>query len=201
MSNASIILKYAAHWSVMSTNQTSFTVTPFNPIPAELKNSPDPIAIEAEKEYIRQNILYKSNAEIYANSDAMNLLNKLGSDLNINVFACNFRHRDGSLNTSIEAANMLNSRIFDRLSVTSGEEDPLKVPFYLSSTTFKHDEYGICATHMKKRMGLDTEDNSGLVVLRNTVMSPFTTLNGFIGTLADTFQKILEEEVEVSELC
>ena len=184
----------------MSTNETSFTVTPFNPIPAELESPGDPAAIEAQKEYIRQNILYKSNDEIYANPKAMALLNHLGSDLNINVFACNFRNRDGSLNTSIEAANTLNSRIFDRLSVTSAEEDPLTVPFYLSSTTFKHEEYGICATHMKERMGLETDDEPGLVVLRNTVMSPFTTLNDFIGTLADTFQKVLEEEVEVSKL-
>ena len=142
----------------MSTNETCFTVTPFNPIPAELESPGDPAAIEVQKEYIRQNILYKSNDEIYANPEAMALLNRLGSDLNINVFACNFRNRDGSLNTSIEAANTLNSRIFDRLSVTSAEEDPLTVPFYLSSTTFKHEEYGICATHMKERMGLETDD-------------------------------------------
>ena len=54
---------------------------------------------------------------------------------------------------------------------------------------------------MKERMGLETDDEPGLVVLRNTVMSPFTTLNDFIGMLADTFQKVLEEEVEVSKLC
>jgi len=186
--------RYAAHWSAMSTNETSFTVTPFNPIPAELKPSPDPAKIDAQKEFIRQHILYKSNEEIYSNPEAMYLLNHLGSDLNINVFACNFRNSDGSLNTNVEAANWLNNRVFERLSVTSAEENPLEIPFYLTSTTFKHEEYGICATHMKQRMGLEGEED--IVVLRNAVMSPFTTINDFIGSLADIFQKVVEEEVE-----
>jgi len=184
----------AAHWSAMSTNETSFTVTPFNPIPAELEPSPDPAKIDAQKEFIRQHILYKSNEEIYSNPEAMYLLNHLGSDLNINVFACNFRNSDGSLNTNVEAANWLNNRVFERLSVTSAEENPLEIPFYLTSTTFKHEEYGICATHMKQRMGLEGEED--IVVLRNAVMSPFTTINDFIGSLADIFQKVVEEEVE-----
>lgn len=179
----------------MSTDSTSFTVTPFNPIPAELEPNPDPVKIEAEKNFIRQHILYKSNEEIYRNPEAMELLHHLGSDLNINVFACNFRNRDGSLNTDVEEANWLNNRIFQRLSVTSSEENPLEVPFYITATTFKQHEYGICATEMKRRMGL--VGNEDVLVIRNVVMSPFTTTNDFVGTLADIFQKVVEEEVEV----
>ncbi|KAF8968538.1 pyridoxal phosphate-dependent transferase [Flammula alnicola] len=186
--------RYASHWSAMSTDDTSFVVVPFNPIPAELEPSPDPKKIEEQKEFIRKNILYKSNTELYHNPEAMELLNQLGSDLNINVFACNFRYLDGTLNTDIEEANWLNRRIFERLSVTSAEEDPLSIPFYLTSTTFKQADYGVCATEMKRRMGL--VGNQDLVVLRNVVMSPFTTVNDFVGKMADVFQKVLEEEVK-----
>lgn len=179
----------------MSTPDTSFVVTPFNPLPAELGPDPTPEKIEAERQFIRDHILYKSNIEIYNNADAMTLLNKLGSDLNINAFACNFRYSDGTLNTDVEEANWLNRRIFERLSVTSADENPLEIPFYLTSTTFTQHEYGAAAEEMRKRMGLiGTQD---LVVLRNVVMSPFTTTGDFVGKMADVFQQVLSEEVEV----
>ncbi|KAF5319231.1 hypothetical protein D9619_008287 [Psilocybe cf. subviscida] len=186
--------RYAAHWSAMSTPDTGFVVTPFNPLPSELGPDPTPEKIEAERQFIRDHILYKSNIQIYSNADAMTLLNKLGSDLNINVFACNFRYSDGTLNTDVEESNWLNRRIFERLSVTSADEDPLEIPFYLTSTTFTQHEYGAAAEEMRKRMGLiGTQD---LVVLRNVVMSPFTTTGDFVGKMADVFQQVLQEEVE-----
>lgn len=36
-----------------------------------------------------------------------------------------------------------------------------------------------------------------LFVLRNVVMSPFQGAGDFVSTIADTFQKVLEEEVQV----
>jgi hypothetical protein len=179
----------------MSTKETSFVVTPFNHLPAEFGPNPTPESIEADRQFIRDHILNKSNRELVEDADAMTMLNKLGSDLNINVFACNFRYTDGTLNTDVEEANWLNRRIFERLSVTNAEEDPLKIPFYLTSTTFSQHEYGVAAEEMRRRMGL--EGKQDLVVLRNVVMSPFTTTGNFVGKMADTFQKVLEEEAEV----
>ncbi|KAH9482174.1 L-tyrosine decarboxylase [Psilocybe cubensis] len=190
--------RYAAHWSAMSTDTTSFTVTPFNPIPADIDPNADPAKVEEQKQFIRDRILFKSNEEIYNDSEAMELLHQLGSDLNINVFACNFRDRDNNLNTDVEEANWLNNRIFQRFSVTSAEENPLHTPFFLSSTTLKQSEYGVCATEVKRRMGLVGDQD--VIVLRNVVMSPFTTTNDFVGTLANTFQKIVEEEVEYARI-
>ncbi|KAH9482182.1 L-tyrosine decarboxylase [Psilocybe cubensis] len=190
--------RYAAHWSAMSTDSTSFTVTPFNPIPADVDPNADPAKVEEQKQFIRDRILFKSNEEIYNDSEAMELLHQLGSDLNINVFACNFRDRDGNLNIDVEEANWLNNRIFQRFSVTSAEENPLDTPFFLSSTTLKQSEYGVCAAEVKRRMGLVGDQD--VIVLRNVVMSPFTATNDFVGTLANTFQKIVEEEVEYARI-
>ena len=192
------LLKFASHWAAMSNKDTDFVVVPLNPLPAELEPNPTPEKIEAQKEYIRKNILPKENWELVEDEDAMTLLNKLGSDLNINAFACNFRYRDGRINTDIEEANYLNRRIFERLSVTSPDEDPLKIPFYITSTVFAQSDYGTCADHFKKRLGL--EGNQDLFVLRNVVMSPFTTTRDFISDLAREFKKVLEEEVEVCEV-
>jgi len=114
--------------------------------------------------------------------------------LNINAFACNFRYADGTVNKDISEANYLNRRIFERLSVTSAGEDPGSVPFYLTSTIFAQKDYGECASYFKKRLQL--EGDGDLFVLRNVVMSPFSTTGNFVQKLADIFQQVLEEEVD-----
>lgn len=97
-------------------------------------------------------------------------------------------------------ANFLNNSIFKRLSITTPAVRPETVPMFLSSTTFKMDEYGACATHFRERMGLETESNQDLFVLRNVVMSPFQTAGDFVQDLAKIFQTVLEEEMHVSRL-
>ena len=46
--------------------------------------------------------------ELLSDPEAMALLPELGPDQNILTYAVNFRHPDGSLNTSLELANRLN---------------------------------------------------------------------------------------------
>lgn len=179
----------------MSDDLTSFIVVPFNRLPSEIEKPGDAQAINDDKQFIRERILNVSNADLVNDEEAMTFLNKLGSDLNINAFACNFRYSDGTVNKDVEEANLLNRRIYDRLSVTSPDKDPLSVPFYLTSTTFTEADYGDCAREFKKRLGL--EGSQDLLVLRNVVQSPFTTTHGFLRELTDVFQTVLNEEVEV----
>jgi hypothetical protein len=185
--------RWASHWSAMSDDKTSFIVVPFNRLPSELKPNSTPEDVLQEKQRIRDLIINKTNEEIAQSPEAMELLQGLGSDLNINAFACNFRYPDGRLNTDIEEANFLNRRIFERLSVTEPSEDPREVPLYLTSTTFAQADYKECATHFKQRLGL--VGNQDLLVLRNVVMNPFTTSKDFMKDLAKIFQEVLEEEV------
>ena len=180
----------------MSDENTPFIVVPFNPIPAEKDPNATPASIQKQKTFIRTHIIGKTNAELVKDKDAMILLNKLGSDLNINAFACNFRYSDGRVNDDILEANWLNRRIFERLSVTDPDEDPLSIPFYLTSTVFAEKDYGECADEFKRRLGLKGKQD--LFVLRNVVMSPFATTNDFVAELAGVFQQVLEEEIEAS---
>jgi hypothetical protein len=177
----------------MSNKDTDFLVVPLNPLPAEKDGD---TAVEEQKQFIHDRILSVSNEDLVQDPDAMLLLNQLGSDLNINAFACNFKRKDGSWNTDVIEANYLNRRIFERLSVTDPNEDPLSIPFYITSTTFAQEDYGVCADEMKRRMKLT--GGQDLFVLRNVVMSPFTTTRDFINELAATFQGVLQEEVAVS---
>ena len=194
--------RLSAEWAAMSNKDDDFAVIPLNELPSEVKNG-TPEEVEAEKQKIRDRILQKTNAEIVSEDEsrskddkALTLLRALGSDLNINAFSANWRYADGTLNDDVEEANYFNQRVIERLSVDSPEDDPTKIPFFLTSTTFKILEYGDCAQHFKKRLGLH-EDQEDLFVFRNVVMSPWPTDGNFIARLIVEFKKVLNEEVQV----
>ena len=163
----------------MSKKEDSFTVVPLNMLPSELKDGSTADDVEKEKQKIRDLVLSKSNEEI-VNADAeraeddktMALLRALGSDLNINAFAINWRYADGALNQEVEEANYFTQRCIERMSVDSPEDDPTTIPFFLTSTTFLQHQYRECAQNLKRRLGLHA-DNVDLMVLRNVVMSPW----------------------------
>ena len=130
----------------MSDDKTDFIVIPLNPLVHETEGD---AALAAEKAFIRERILGKSNKAIVEDQEALNELCALGSDLNINAFACNFRI-DGRVNDDVEEANYLNSRIFDRLSLTSVGEKPQEIPLFLSSSVFALADYGDCALNFRR---------------------------------------------------
>lgn len=187
----------------MSTKHDSFIVVPFNLLPSETAKDSTPAKVEEEREKIRDRILAKSNRELVEedaqrpdDDKAMVLLREIGSDLNINAFALNFRYSDGTVNTDVEEANYLNRRVVERLSVDSPEDDPTSFEFFLTSTEFVQSQYGKCADTFKRRLQLEV-DKTDLFVLRNVVMSPFPTDGNFIDNMVKVFRKVVEEEVEV----
>lgn len=179
----------------MSDAQSPFIVTPFNRLPSEISPKSSSASIDDDKKFIRERILKVDNADLVKDTEAMKFLNQLGSDLNINAFACNFRYNNGTVNEDIEEANWLNRQLFKRFSVTAPNEDPREIPFYLTSTVFTQDDYGECATEFKRRLGLVGKQD--LFVLRNVVMSPFSTTHDFVNQMADVFREELEEQVKV----
>ncbi|GME63461.1 pyridoxal-dependent decarboxylase domain protein [Neofusicoccum parvum] len=195
--------RLSAQWAAMTDDSMSFTVVPFNMLPSELADDATPESIEAEKQWIRDNILSASNLNIVSNSNtspggdsALSLLRKLGSDLNINAFAINFRNADGELNNDTLEANYLMQRVVQNFSVDSPADKPSEIPLYLTSTEFSPELYGDCAKNFKKRLGLDSEDGHDLFVLRNVVMSPFPTEKDFISELTNIFKKVVKTEVD-----
>lgn len=168
-------------------------------LPSELKPDSTEDNVEKEKERIRNEIIGKPNSEIAKSKDTMTLLRGLGSDLNINAFALNFKNKDGSVNKDVEEANDLNRRVVKRFSVVSPDQDTNAIPFYLTSTEFSHELYGSCVENFKKRLQLSGPEQT-LFVLRNVVMSPFPTTRLFFKTLIDgEFRKVVQQEVDVSE--
>ena len=195
--------RLSAEWAAMSTEHDAFVVLPLNELPSEVEPGSTPGKVEAERQRIRDQVLQKTNQEIVSDDEhrleedrTLTLLRALGSDLNINAFSTNWRYADGKLNAEVEEANYFNLRVIQRLSVDSPEDDPTEIPFYLTSTTFELEQYGECAQHFKKRLGLYV-DNEDLVVMRNVVMSPWPTDGNFIARLIEEFKRVLNEEVQV----
>ena len=121
----------------MSDDATDFIVVPF-----------DPVQEESDKEIIRRRILGRSNEDIVNDRKAFDVLCTLGSDLNINVFACNFRIK-GRVNDDVEEANYLNKRIYNRLSVTRPKIHISTVPLFLTSSVFRQENYGECVRNFQ----------------------------------------------------
>ncbi|KAL2789089.1 pyridoxal-dependent decarboxylase conserved domain protein [Aspergillus keveii] len=187
--------RLAAHWAAMTTSEDSFICVALNRLPSEV-NGGD---VEGEKRFIREQILPKSNQEIFANDATMHtmtLLRALGSDLNINAFALNWRYEDGRLNDDIEEANYLMTRVIKELSISTPNDEPTKKDFFLTSTEFKHEEYGTCSELFMDRLGI-ARSKQNLMVLRNVVMSPFLTEHELIDELVGRFRAVVEDAVKV----
>lgn len=152
--------------------------------------------VKEERLWIWENIQGRENSDIVNNTKAMEKLRELGSDTNINGFALNWRYGDGTLNTDLEEANYFMKRVVDRLSITSTDTDPTKIPMYLTSTKFEPKLYGRCAQNFMERLGIQACDQD-LFVLRNVVMSPWPTQRDFISELMKGFEAVVKEEVEI----
>ncbi|KAI9373196.1 pyridoxal-dependent decarboxylase conserved domain protein [Aspergillus egyptiacus] len=187
--------RLAAHWAAMTTSDDSFICVALNRLPSEV-NGGD---VEREKKFIREEILPKTNNEIMENDPekhTMTLLRALGSDLNINAFALNWRYEDGRLNDDIEEANYLMLYVVKKLSISSPNEDPMTKRLYLTSTEFKHKDYGLCADLFMDRLGI-SRSRQNLMVLRNVVMSPFPTEHELIDDMVKEFRTTVNEAVNV----
>ncbi|CAG8526110.1 15098_t:CDS:2 [Acaulospora colombiana] len=189
--------KMYTHWATLSTGDTPFIVVPFNGLPAERENS-TPEEIAKQKEFIRQRIVNRPNSELIHDEEALELIKKLGSDLVINAFACNFRI-DGKVNDDIVEANHLNQRISERLSIRKITDVMNDKPLIITSTLLSQSTYGDCLKDFKRRLGLKGDQD--LYILVNVIMSPFPTMGNFIGELADEFKKVVEEEAQASIKC
>ncbi|KZT73992.1 hypothetical protein DAEQUDRAFT_720836 [Daedalea quercina L-15889] len=189
-------VKMYAHWATMTLESDTLIVTPFNMLPAEREGRPVE-EVEAQRAFIRRNIVDRPNRELVRDPEAMDLVRKMGSDLSINAFACNFRmSRGGPPNRDVAEASYLNRRIIERLSVSRVDDEACKKSVLLMGSQLDQERYGSCLAGFKQRLGLNPEDPAPLAGLCNVSMTPFPTAGNFVRELADSFRKVAEEEVQ-----
>ncbi|TCD62789.1 hypothetical protein EIP91_006407 [Steccherinum ochraceum] len=186
-------VKFYCHWATME--DEDLIVVPFNMLPSEAKSNSTEAHVSFEKQFIRERILKPSNRELLADTEAMRLLSLLGSDLMINVFACNFRI-NGELNTNITEANNLNSKIYERVAILHARDKAVDRDVWVMSTILKQSSLGDALTNFKRRLSLEGDED--LFVLVNVSMSPFPTETNFISSLAEAFKQTANDVIQQS---
>ncbi|KAK1148911.1 hypothetical protein N8T08_007583 [Aspergillus melleus] len=182
--------------AVVKTVSAKLRVTPFNMLPTEISGASND-DVEEQKKFIRRHILKCSNEQIMKNQCALELFKKLGADVTIHTFACNFEV-DGNVNEDINEANYLNSRIYQHLSLSSIADNPdtSRIPLFLTSTQMSQDSYGPSLDQFKRRLGL--KGDGDLYVLINVTMSPWPSAYNFVQQLAEKFKEHAEEAMKAA---
>ncbi|GAW26287.1 putative L-tyrosine decarboxylase [Rosellinia necatrix] len=199
--------KLYCHWATMTPRPKdehkvpadALIVVPLIRLPSERTGGD----VEAQKDYIRKEILGRDNKALFEDKKAWKLLCELGGDLMINAFATNFKIGD-EVNQDVGEANYLNQWIFSKLSVSSEKDVVKERPLFLTSSEFGEEPYGRCLETFKLRLGLKTTDEKGNVkpsrgdlrFLVNVTMSPWPTSPDFMSAMVEDFRKVAERGVE-----
>jgi glutamate/tyrosine decarboxylase-like PLP-dependent enzyme len=173
----------------MASPADRFVIVPVPRLPAEVAGAD----VEAEMQFIRERIHRRSIEELLADPAAMALLPEIGPDQNILTYAVNFRHPDGSLNTSLDQANRLNKAIYDLLSIDPGD-DIYGYRMIVSTTDFSEEHYGkVFIDDYKRRLGVSASPGTTVTVLRSTTMEPW-----ILETPEGSMLDVLENELKAA---
>jgi glutamate/tyrosine decarboxylase-like PLP-dependent enzyme len=161
--------RFYARLLCLARREDRFIIVPVPRLPAEIGGGD----VESELQFIRERIDRPSLEELLADPEAMEVLPELGPDQNILTYAVNFKHPDGSINTSLEMMNRLNKAIYDLLSIAPGD-DIYHYRMIVSTTDFSEEHYGnVFIEDYKRRLGVSASLGSTVTVLRSTVMAPW----------------------------
>jgi len=176
-----------------------FIIVPFQRLPAE-KNGEGPDKIREQYNFIKEEIVPKTNEQIMSNPEAVALLPELGSDQIIITYTINFKE-NGVPNRNVDKLNELNLNIFQALSLSPGEHDhPSRTPMYVTQSQFDIDSYGKSfVDNYKERLGLSLDNDEPVNILISTTMNPWltdTADGNFIPELVKALRQTVLEQVE-----
>ncbi|RAM52313.1 MAG: decarboxylase [Hapalosiphonaceae cyanobacterium JJU2] len=181
--------KLYARLLCMTKEEDPFIIVPLTLIPDSIPGN-----TEAEKiQFIRERVDGKTNEEIEQDEEAMAALEELGPDLNILIYAFNFKI-DGKLNTSLKNANLLNKRYYENLSIDEGD-DINNYPMIVSTTDFNAESYGsYFIEHYKNRLGVTGEPDQPITVIRTVVQDPWKTETAE-GSFIDVLEGLIRQSI------
>jgi glutamate/tyrosine decarboxylase-like PLP-dependent enzyme len=164
----------------MAGDDDPFVIVPCQRLPAERTHPGNEARLQEQLAFIRGRIVPKSNEELLADPEAMDLLMELGSDQIIIAYAFNFT-RNGIPNPSLEAMNDLNQRIFHALNIEPAEAvraRPAKKmpPLLVTASKFEPAVYSAdFLRRMRTRLGVEDGRTQAIDYLISTTMDPWVT--------------------------
>ncbi|WP_437562269.1 pyridoxal-dependent decarboxylase [Sorangium sp. So ce542] len=182
--------RFYARLLCLARPEDRFVIVPVPRLPAEIGGGD----AESELQFIRERINRPILEELLADPEAMALLPELGPDQNILTYAVNFKHPDGSINTSLDMMNRLNKAIYDLLSIAPGD-DIYHYRMIVSTTDFSEEHYGkVFIEDYKRRLGVSASPGSTVTVLRSTMMAPWL-LESPEGSILDVLEIELRDAI------
>lgn len=188
----------------MAGERDPFIIVPTQRLPAEKEHPDDEKEILKQLEFIRTEIVPKSNAELYNNPELMKLFRELGSDQIIIGYAFNYL-ANGAMNRSVEKMNRLNARIFEKLSMSPdaavGPFSRADVPpLIVTGSRFDPAMYGgDYLNRMRRQLGVEGDDDLPIEYLVSTTMDPWLTdteAGNFIPELVRALRETVIETIE-----
>lgn len=172
-----------------------FIIVPFQQLPAAEHGDPSPV-VHAQYEFVRTQIVPKSDDELLADVEAMELFRDLGSDQVIIAYAFNFKNADGTVNRSLRRANDLNNAIFNALSLQAFDPGTIPtIPMFVTSSMF---DPAIYSQHFVdafgSRLGVDVVPGNPITFLVSTTMDPWVT-NTARGSFIPKLVEVMRETV------
>ncbi|XP_067049281.1 L-tyrosine decarboxylase-like [Acropora muricata] len=161
-------------WTTLARDEDPFVVVTTKPLKGE-KIPQNPV------QFIRDNIMGKSNEEIEENAKAMEFLQEVGPDTLMPNFAVNFK-KSGHLNDSVDKCNLLNDAVF-KLNVHATDQiSARRWPMLVTASYFAHHSGSGALKALKERLGLSTvrEELQSLRYIICCAMDPFATSMDFI---------------------
>lgn len=181
--------RYYCQWITLADESDDFEIRMLVKMPEKIEVHGGVIIGEENiKKSIRTFIIGKSNEEIAANEYAMTIMRELGTDVLINSFVVNFKV-NGEWNHDPVKLNQLNKEIFDKFSILdpqTAEKDD--VDYILMQTALDTKTYAEPLKDMMNVWGIDLAGVSTVNCLINTIMNPWSTTNGFIDRMSETFK-------------
>jgi hypothetical protein len=184
----------------MASDDDPFIIVPFNRLPAE-KRGESPAKVKAQLEYIRNEIVPKTNDQLLADPQTMKLFRQLGSDQIIVAYAFNFK-KDGVLNKDVTLLNNLNNAIYTALSL-SPNDDKARPQMIVTSSDFEPSVYGKpFMDSFKGRLGVEGDDSAQIAFLLSTTQDPWvtdTSEGNFIPTLIEVLRAAVLQAIKQIE--
>ena len=196
--------RFYAALVTMAQPDDPFVLVPFQRTPVQRAPVPTAEKLEIERKWL-QAVAAATNCELLRMleeevpyKDARKHFRELGSDLLIIAYAFNFLRRDGTLNEDLKSMNVLNRRIFERLSVRQPSDEVPEVPLIVTSSRFDPDAHGSrLLDDYKKRLGVHGPGPIDFLI--STTMDPWLTdteSGNFIPTLITAFRDVVTQEVQ-----
>src|SRR5581483_1432659 len=179
----------------MANEMDEFSVTSLQRLPAEAAGG-SAAEIREQYEFLRHEIVPKTNDELLADSEAMKLFRKLGSDQIILSYSFNFKNNDGTPNRDLLLANKLNTAIFNTLSLQQFQGGHVPGPMFVTSSEFEPQVYGQAfVSEFARRLGVEAQPGQPINFLITTTMDPWlsdTSEGSFIPELIQVLRKTVQ---------